>query len=432
MPATIVAAAAMVLSACGSSSGTAEPVATTTAQATSSPTTAAPVEPVVSSDAAAGADCPDLGTSIETVNAATYAVYGEAIVNSDGGPELVHFQIGTAWAVDRRLLVTNAHVTEAFVEFAAQGAQLERALAIQAGTGEVVELLQEITHPDYSGDPLTSPDIGLFSTRDELPVRLELADDDVALELGDELQIVGFPGDVTDFIEIVPGETVPQATSLNGQITALRSHDDTSVVGADNIDVIQHQAPTTPGTSGSSIVSCGKVVGINNAGTVNLIATPSADGSLTIDRQAAAANNFGVHVRHIREMLELFEDGALVGESLPIEATRAEPPASAADDRLLLNGVVSAPYDHSFVIEVLEDGSLVGTSDWSGNTFQLEGTIFEDGSILFVDDAYEASEGELLRGVYEAIITDDTTIEGVYYEEGAEEAQAAFTAEVIR
>ncbi|MEZ5228227.1 MAG: hypothetical protein R2710_16610 [Acidimicrobiales bacterium] len=57
------------------------------------------------------------------------------------------------------------------------------------------------------------------------------------------------------------------------------------------------------------------------------------------------------------------------------------------------------------MIEVLDDGSLVGTSDWEGNAFQLQGTIFEDGSILLVDDAYEASDGQLLRGIYEAVIT---------------------------
>ncbi len=94
-----------------------------------------------------------MAESIATTDDATYAIYGEAIINGADGPELVHFQIGTAWAVDRRLLVTNAHVTGAFVEFAQQGAQLERALAIQAGSGEVVELLQELTHPDYSGHP---------------------------------------------------------------------------------------------------------------------------------------------------------------------------------------------------------------------------------------------------------------------------------------
>jgi len=123
-------------------------------------------------------------------------------------------------------------------------------------------------------------------SQQELPSTLELAVTEVELSLGDEISIVGFPGDVTDFIEIVPGETVPQATSLSGDITALRTHDDTEAVTADNLDVIQHQVPTTPGTSGSSMVSCGKVIGVNFAITADF------DGS-----------NFGVPIRYVRDLL---------------------------------------------------------------------------------------------------------------------------------
>lgn len=391
-------------------------------------------------------DCPPLAESLETVNDATYAVYGEVIVSGDQGPQLVFIPIGTAWGVDRRLLVTNAHVTQAFVDFAAQGVQMNRTIAIQAGTGEVVELLRELTHPDYTGDPLASPDVGLFTTRDEITNQLPLAVDDVVLELGDEVQIVGFPGDVTNFIEIVPGETVPQATSLNGQITALRAHDDTQEVTLDNLDVIQHQAPTTPGTSGSSMVSCGEVIGVNNAGTVNLIATPAPDGSLTVDRQAAAANNFAVHVRHIRDMLELFEDNALQGSELPPPAAviqQTPPPVGGttgggdgggenAPTSVIVQGAVGDPFTHVFVIEVdLTSGLVVGQSDWNGNVFNLTGQIFEDGSIGFVDDAFEQSGGEFRRGLYSGVVTSDSTLEGVYAEEGDETNQAPWQAEIV-
>ncbi|MGI9612515.1 MAG: hypothetical protein ACR2QO_06380, partial [Acidimicrobiales bacterium] len=41
------------------------------------------------------ASCPDEAGVLTEVNAATYAVYGETIVNTGAGPELVHFQIGT-------------------------------------------------------------------------------------------------------------------------------------------------------------------------------------------------------------------------------------------------------------------------------------------------------------------------------------------------
>jgi V8-like Glu-specific endopeptidase len=382
----------------------------------------------------AGAECPALADSLEAINAATYAVYAELITQTDAGPQLTHLQVGTAWGIEPQLLVTNAHVTQAFVDFALQGVQLSRALAVQAGTGVVVELESEVTHPAYTGDPLRSPDVGLFETREVLPATLGLAADDVEIRLGDEVQIVGFPGDVTDFIAIVPGETVPQATSLSGQVTALRVHDDTMAVTADNVDVIQHQAPTTPGTSGSSMVACGEVIGVNNAGTVNLIATPGADGSLSVDRQAAAANNFAVHVRHIRELLGLDASGAVPGAPLPVPATMSPmavepmgetPPPGGV---LVLNGEVGDPLGHLFTIQVDEAGIVTGTSDWAGNVFALSGQFFEDGSVLFVDDAFEQSDGELRRGVYIAGITSDTTIEGTYFEEGAEENEAPMVA----
>ncbi|MEZ5228226.1 MAG: hypothetical protein R2710_16605 [Acidimicrobiales bacterium] len=188
------------------------------------------------------------------------------------------------------------------------------------------------------GDPLTSPDIGLFSTRDELPVRLELADDDVKLELGEEVQIVGFPGDVTDFIEIVPGETVPQATSLNGQITALRSHDDTATVDNENVDVIQHQAPTTAGDVG--IIDRRLRQGDRHQQRRHGEPDRNAVRRWVAHHRSPSRSceQFRVHVHHIREMLELFDDGALVGEALPIEAVRVDVPSEAAAERLLLQG----------------------------------------------------------------------------------------------
>ncbi|MDH3680186.1 MAG: trypsin-like peptidase domain-containing protein [Acidimicrobiia bacterium] len=401
-------------------------------------TESTPVDDTTSGDSGDGSgaepaedNCPELASMLGDVNAATYAVYGEAIVNPGAGPELVHFQIGSAWAAGRRLLVTNAHITQAFVEFARQGVQLERAIAIQAGTGEVVTLLRELTHPEYDGDPLRSPDVGLFTTQQELPSTLELASPTVEIALGDEIQIVGFPGDVTDFIEIVPGETVPQATSLSGDVTALRTHDDTEAVTADNLDVIQHQAPTTPGTSGSSMVACGKVIGVNNAGTVNLIATPAPDGSLTIDRQAAAANNFGVHVHHIAEMVGLFEDNAVQGNELPLEAevVVAAPPDMPIDALTLLGTVTGDQYAHAIEIVVADDGTITGASTWGENQYSLSGQIFEDGTLFFIDDAPELST-DLRRGFYEGTVVSDTRIEGVYFEEGQEDVQAPFSADL--
>ena len=376
------------------------------------------------------------------INRATWAVYGE-LKTADGNTK--HYPIGTAWAVDRRLLVSNAHVTQAFEDFAKQGVQLERAIGIQAGTGEVVELLREITHPDYK-DPLKTPDVGLFTTRDELGDVLELAPTNVELALGDELQIVGFPGDVTMSIEIVPGETVPQATSLTGRITALRSHDDATTVTWENADVIQHQAPTTAGNSGSSVVLCGRVVGVHNAGTQRLVATPNGDGTVSFTVQSAAANNFAVHVRHIHDLLQLFDDDALQGRELPVMASGGGTAGSsggagaggvmggAGGDAgtggvmggtggtgtgsavAVFNGQVGDPAPHTFQIRI-ESGVVSGTADWGGTRFSLAGQVFADGEVYFEDNAPELT-GDV-RGLYSGALS-GTIIQGYYTEEGAE------------
>ena len=64
----------------------------------------------------------------------------------------------------------------------------------------MVTLLRALTHPDYTGDPVASPDIGLFTTQETLSNKLSIATDAelTDLDLGDELLLSGFPGDVQD------------------------------------------------------------------------------------------------------------------------------------------------------------------------------------------------------------------------------------------
>ncbi len=370
----------------------------------------------------------------DLMNRATYEVFGEFFVDGESEPR--YFPIGTAWGIDDRVLVTNAHVAEVYESMAENGLQLSRSVGVQAGTGEVIELLRAIVHPDYDGDPLASPDVALFTTKETLPTVLTLAADAVDLAVGDELLLAGFPGDVDTFLTPIPGLTVPQATSLTGEVTALRSHDPTQVVTMENLDVIQHQAPTSPGTSGSAIVSCDRVVAINNAGTVRLVFTPGADGEPAIDRQPAAANNFGVHVRHIRNLMELFESNALQGYALPVEAEIPVGPAEqmasgqAPAESVTLNGAVTASdAAHQFSITVQSDGTITGTSQWPNTgAFTLTGELRSDGTVFFTDDAPERLDYR--RGTYEGRVTDQGTIEGVYYEQTQEELTWAFTAAV--
>ncbi len=259
------------------------------------------------------ASCPDLATALDSINRATYAV----LLQVDVPDDTIHLPLGTAWAIRDHLLVTNAHVTDAIGDIVESGIPISDVLAVQSGTGRVLTLTRGLTHPNYDGDPLRSPDVGLFTTLEAADAALALAGPNTEIALGDEVQVVGFPGDVTESIDIDPGRTVPQATSLTGRITARRSHDDTEAISNENLDVIQHQAPTTGGTSGSALVSCGAVIGVHNAGTHSAIVVPGDDGELVLSRTSAASNNFAVHHRHIRTMVTLFENNALQGTALP-------------------------------------------------------------------------------------------------------------------
>ena len=467
------------------------PQAATTAPALPDETAAAPASVTPASpspgddvDAAASqaalapqgfpAQCPSTNASFNAQNAATYQIFGELPIRMpDGSSALNYIFIGTAWSVRERLLVTNAHVVAAFEDTAVQGVQLSRVLAVQSGTGLVVRLLRSFMHPDYTGAPLTSPDVGLFIAEDALPDQLRLAPATSVLGLGDDIQIVGFPGDVEDFITTQPGSTIPQATSLLGTISSRRSHDDTEAVVQDTLDVYQYQAPTTPGTSGSSIVSCGLVAGINNAGTVNLVVSPSAtrDGDFEIVRQAAASNNFGVHVKHIHNLIDLFDADELVSQALPVVAAlpptppattppATSPPAAtppvvpppvtsppatppvvpppAQEDPAppqpptpaptLVGGVTDPGAQHDFQITIDALGLITGQSSWATGPLTLSGRVAVDGSVQFTDDAPERLG--FRRGVYQGQVAADGTITGVYFEQSQEDESWPFTTRI--
>lgn len=375
--------------------------------------------------------CPSTSESLDAQNSATYQVFGEIPIRlQDGSTGLHYIFFGTAWAVRDRLLVTNAHVVAAFDQAASQGVQLSDAVAVQSGTGEIIRLLRSLTHPDYNGLPITSPDVGLLTSQEVMPDFLTLAPADSVLGLGDEVQIVGFPGDVEQFITSRPGVNVPQATSLLGTISSRRSHNDAEAVSTESLDVYQHQAPTTPGTSGSSMVHCGLVAGVNNAGTIKLVVTPSPtqQGQFTIDRQAAASNNFGVHVKHIHEMIELFDANAVQGVALPVPAATTSASSGGqgqgSGQESGLAGtygaaVSDAEAQHQFVFAIDAQGNISGRSEWpQTGTGTLTGTVSADGTFKITDDAPERLG--FRRGVYEGRVAQDGSISGIYYEETQE------------
>ena len=320
--------------------------------------------------------CPTAQESFALMTPATYAV----VVTYQRGPsDLVNFTLGTAFGLDARNLATNAHVVAGILD---NPFPVERVVVVQAGTGAAAEVTHAIAHPRYTGNPVASPDVGLLRTRDDIPAFLALATEAELAEMavGDDVYLAGFPGDVNELFGITPGITVPQATALAGSISALRSFDPTTVVTAGTTDFLQHQIPTTPGTSGSALLRCGKVAGVHNAGTVKLVPVLDEDGNISVDRQAAAANNFAIHVRHLTDLLQ---DPTAESSAIPPPDPDFSGFYTCEAYRLDTGNPV---FTHDFVITILRDGTMAGLSFWSNVTLALDGYVDRFGDIDITDD----------------------------------------------
>ena len=363
-------------------------------------------------------DCPAERDILRELDAATYAVVLE-IVTGPAATDVAFSTLGTAFAVNDRLLATNAHVTEFFNGLT--GINVSRVLAVQSGTGTVVTLLRALTHPEYTGNPIGSPDVGLFTTTEVLPDKLTIANAEelATLARGDDLRLAGFPGDVDDLIPVIPGVTVPQATALEGNISAVRNYMQTEVTG-ENADYVQHQAPTTPGTSGSALIRCGKVVAVHNAGTVKIVLVVGPNGQVEEERQAAAANNFGVHAKYLTELIDLFEDSSLQGFELPppfVPDGGGGGGGGVAAFAGNYTGGVQTPANavHSVAI-ALNNGAITGQSTWAVNgDFVITGVYDAAGNVQFQDNAPERLG--INRGIYIGTANAQTgRITGQYFE----------------
>ena len=343
--------------------------------------------------------CPDNASVFQTLNDATYAVVLEVITGTE---EYAYLTYATAFAINEFTLATNAHVADIATPF-----PIRRILAVQSGTGEVKTLIAIYVHPIHNGDPIGSPDVALFKTREMLESYVPIAspEDLLELELGDDLVMAGFPGDVGSALPFTPGVTVPQATMLTGHISALRNYSQTTIT-PDNVDYIQHDAPATPGTSGSALMHCGTVIGINNAGTMRKVVVVGEDGELSTTRQATAANNFGVHAKYLQEALDLVEHGAIVGSELP---PQFNPLAQFAGE---YRGTATGPgYDHELVLTIEEDGRAHGYAHWGDKDIPLEGEMDDKGIVKLLD------QGNPLGGYVGEANPRNDAIDGVYFEQ---------------
>jgi V8-like Glu-specific endopeptidase len=165
----------------------------------------------------------------------------------------------TAFAVRPSVLATNAHCIAAARKKGGRIVALEN-----EGRGEVSFSVSDMRpHPAYrEGDANSlTPDVGVITIAGRAAVVLEIAS---AAELqaagaGDDVYLIGFPGRLMDAQN-------PSATFLAANIGRITASSGRPGAFAENW-LIQHDASTTQGTSGSPVFNGrGKVIAVNAGG----------------------------------------------------------------------------------------------------------------------------------------------------------------------
>jgi hypothetical protein len=167
----------------------------------------------------------------------------------------------TAFAVRPNVLATNAHCIYAARRAGGSVTALEN-----EGHGQVGFAVTDMKpHPGYRDGDASSitPDVGVVTIAGKVAVTLELA---TKAELGasgagDDVYLIGFPGTLMD-------PQNPAATFLAAHIGRLTAATGRPAAFGDAW-LVQHDAPTTHGTSGSPLFNGrGKVIAINAGGYV--------------------------------------------------------------------------------------------------------------------------------------------------------------------
>jgi S1-C subfamily serine protease len=165
----------------------------------------------------------------------------------------------TAFAVKPSVLATNAHC----IQEARQKGGSVVALENEGGGAvrfDVVEMKQHAAYKHADPDQIT-PDVGIVTIRGRSAVVLEMAakQDLGAIGAGDEVYLIGFPGRLMD-------ASNPAATFLAAHVGRVTGASGRPLAYQDNW-LVQHDAGTTRGTSGSPVFNGqGKVVAINAGG----------------------------------------------------------------------------------------------------------------------------------------------------------------------
>ena len=165
----------------------------------------------------------------------------------------------TAFAIKGNLLATNAHCITAYKEKGGTPVVTQN----DSGGKVRFRILAAQMHPDYKQRRASAdaPDVGLIRVDGPMPKTVTLANDAElhALGPGDDVFVMGFPGRLMDPLS-------PSATFLQGHIGRTMALGERAPENQDDAVLVQHDAVTRGGNSGSPIFNqYGHVIAIHAA-----------------------------------------------------------------------------------------------------------------------------------------------------------------------
>ena len=253
----------------------------------------------------------DWSNAASSLSRSVYAVL-HGTTMADGNTTMTF--IGTAFAVESKRLVTNAHIVDGLLNLDNQVRTfnnrfgttisgrwlLVRNLTTTLRTNINYFLISSYArHPDWTGN-VVSPDVGILDISGGgliFHTSLISTAESYTLKVGQRIATLGFPG------ELQGGslnDLFPIATFKDGTVSAIRPPTQGEPYEAADTYIIQHNLDLSGGTSGSPIFNLrGEVVALNNAGIENLVLTLGG----TPARVSQAALGFGIRVDKIHEVL---------------------------------------------------------------------------------------------------------------------------------
>ncbi|APR75197.1 Methylcrotonyl-CoA carboxylase biotin-containing subunit protein [Minicystis rosea] len=192
------------------------------------------------------------GREIADENRTALYVIGWQTGNRYGG-------VCSGFAIQPNIIATNAHCINAFKDKGGTPIVTQN----ESGGRVRYRILAAQKHPQYKSGQLSaaSPDVGLIRIDGRMPKTVTLANDAEirALGPGDDAYVLGFPGRVMDPLS-------PSATFLQGHVGRLMAFGEGAPNGVEDAVLIQHDAVTRGGNSGSPIFNqYGHVIGVHAA-----------------------------------------------------------------------------------------------------------------------------------------------------------------------